>query len=50
VTYAVPVVRPLPEGKLFTVFGLARFTAGARIGFGTFEHSRRIPGRKGNER
>jgi hypothetical protein len=47
VTYAVPVVRPLSDGKLFTVFGLARFSAGDRVGFGTFEQSRRIPGRKG---
>ena len=47
VTYAVPVVRPTPEGKLFTVFGLARFTADGRVGFGTFEHSRDIPAREG---
>jgi hypothetical protein len=47
VTYSVPVVRPIPDGKLFTVFGLARFTADGRVGFGTFEASRRIPGRKG---
>ncbi|MET0153899.1 MAG: hypothetical protein ABW298_14990 [Candidatus Binatia bacterium] len=50
VTYAVPVVRPIPDGKLFTVFGLARFTADGRVGFGTFEQSRRIPGRKGARR
>ncbi len=47
VTYAVPVVRPTPEGKLFTVFGLARFNADGRVGFGTFEQSRRIPAQKG---
>jgi hypothetical protein len=50
VTYAVPVVRPTPEGKLFTVFGLARFTADGRVGFGTFEHSRDIPAREGASR
>ena len=50
VTYAVPVVRPTPEGKLFTVFGLARFSADGRVGFGTFEQSRDIPARKGARR
>ncbi len=50
VTYAVPVVRPLPDGKLFTVFGLARFTDDDRVGFGTFEQSRRILARKGVRR
>jgi hypothetical protein len=50
VTYAVPVVRPTPEGKLFTVFGLARFTADGRVGFGTFEQSRDIPAQKESRR
>jgi hypothetical protein len=40
----------MPDGKLFTVFGLARFSADGRTGFGTFEVSRRIPGGKGARR
>jgi hypothetical protein len=42
VTHAVPVVRPAPEGKVLTFFGLARFGTGDRVGFGTFEQSQRL--------
>lgn len=42
VTHAIPVVRPSIGGKLLTVFGLARFGAENRVGFGTFEHSQRL--------
>jgi len=51
VTHAIPVVRPARDGKILTFFGLARFAAGERVGFGTFEESQRL-GReeKGTER
>jgi len=42
VTHAIPVVRPTPNGPVLTHFGLARFGDGERVGFGTFEHSRRL--------
>jgi hypothetical protein len=42
VTHAIPVVRPTPDGKILTLFGLARFTSDEGVGFGTFEESRRI--------
>jgi hypothetical protein len=44
VTHAIPVVRPTAEGKVLTVFGLARFWAKGHIGFGTFEQSRKLGG------
>ncbi|MBI2962566.1 MAG: hypothetical protein HYY35_02335 [Deltaproteobacteria bacterium] len=47
VTHAIPVVRPSLEGKVLTVFGLARFGAERRVGYGTFEHSQRLD-RKGS--
>jgi hypothetical protein len=42
VTHAIPVVRPAANGRVFTVFGLARFGAEERVGFGTFEQSLRV--------
>ena len=42
VTHAIPVVRPAADGKILVVFGLARFTAGDRVGYGTFERARRL--------
>jgi len=42
VTHAIPVVRPAAEGKIFTLFGLARFTSDDRVGYGTFEQSERV--------
>jgi hypothetical protein len=42
VTHVIPVVRPAPDGKILTLFGLARFSTDGSIGFGTFEQSRRI--------
>lgn len=51
VTHAVPVIRPMPEGRLLTFFGLARFRTDAGEGFGTFEVSRKlVPQEKGSER
>jgi hypothetical protein len=50
VTHAVPVVRPAAGGRVLTFFGLARFGAGGRVGFGTFEQSQRLGGEtKGTE-
>jgi hypothetical protein len=49
VTQAIPVVRPTAEGKILTVFGLARFGAEGLVGFGTFEQSLRL-GPKGEMR
>jgi len=46
VTHAIPVVRPVAGGRVLTVFGLARFGAEQRVGFGTFEQSLRL-GQKG---
>lgn len=46
VTHAIPVVRPTADGRVLTVFGLARFGAEGLVGFGTFEQSLRL-GRKG---
>ena len=42
VTTAVPVVRTMDEHRTLTWFGLARFTAGERVGYGTFELTRRL--------
>ncbi len=42
VTHSIPVVRPGPDGRVLTVFGLARFSCGERVGYGTFERSRRL--------
>lgn len=42
VTHSIPVVRPAAEGRTLTVFGLARFAAGDRVGYGTFEQSQRL--------
>jgi hypothetical protein len=42
VTHAIPVVRPAPDGKILTLFGLARFSMDGSVGFGTFEQSRSI--------
>ena len=42
VTHAIPVVRPVADGKILTFFGLARFASDDRVGFGTFEQSRRL--------
>jgi hypothetical protein len=51
VTHAVPVVRPAAEGRVLTFFGLARFGAEDRVGFGTFEQSQRLGGEaKGADR
>jgi hypothetical protein len=46
VTHAIPVVRTASGGRVLTVFGLARFDAEQRVGFGTFEQSLRL-GQKG---
>lgn len=51
VTHAIPVIRPAAEGRVLTFFGLARFGAQGRVGFGTFEQSQRLGGKaKGTER
>ena len=47
VTHAIPVVRPAPEGKVLTLFGLARFSTDDRVGYGTFEQSQRLTESKG---
>lgn len=42
VTHAAPVVRADAAGRRLFFLGLARFSAGARVGYGTFEDVRRL--------